>query len=127
MITEIPQNRESINEKYFGDHATVLFSFEDNIRNGHNGVMNSIKGNKGIREVVEKAGNRYSWISDSSTKEAIQGDILSQCEKVEKKYSPHVHGSSNQYSKIRCVIRKILSFVFIGLFFAFSLSLLQQL
>ena len=104
MITEVPQNRESINEKYFWDHAIILFSFEENIGNDHNEVMNSIKGNKGIREVVGRAGNRYIWMSDSSTKEEIQKAILYQCKKVENKYSPLVHGSNNQYSKRNCVI-----------------------
>ena len=93
MITEVPQNSQSINEKYFWDHAIVLFSFEDKIRNNHNEVMSSIEGNKGIREVVGRAGNRYIWMSDSSTKEEIQKAILSQCEKIERGHSPPVHGN----------------------------------
>ena len=101
MITEVPQNRESINEKYFWDHAIILFSFEDKIRNNHNEVMNSIEGNEGIREVVERVGNRYIWMSDSSTKEEIQKAILSQCKNLEMRHSPPVHGNPQSKTLIQ--------------------------
>ena len=101
MITEVPQNRESINEKYFWDHAIVLFSFEDKIRNNHNEVMTSIKGNEGIREVVGRAGNRYIWMSDSSTKEEIQEAILFQCRKLEIRHSPLVQDNPQSKTLIQ--------------------------
>ena len=83
MITDLPKSGQFSSEEYFWNHATILFSFEDKIVNNHKEVLKSIKGNVAIREVVEKAGKRYIWMSNSTTNDELQDNILSQCRKVE--------------------------------------------
>ena len=58
MITDIAQNQHFKSEKYFWDHATILFSFKEKVSNYREEVKRSINGNVGIREVVEKAGGK---------------------------------------------------------------------
>ena len=83
MITDIAQNKHFKSEKYFWDHATILFSFEDIVGNYPQEVERSINGNVGIKEVVEKAGNRYIWMSNSCTNDELGASILFQCKNVE--------------------------------------------
>ena len=83
MITDLPKSGQFSSEEYFWNHATILFSFEDKIENNHKEVLKSIKGNVAIREVVKKAGKRYIWMSNSTTKDELQDNILSHCRKVE--------------------------------------------
>ena len=83
MITDLPKSGQFSSEEYFWNHATILFSFEDKIVNNHKEVLKSIKGNVAIREVVEKAGKRYIWMSNSTTKDELQDNILSHCRKLE--------------------------------------------
>ena len=83
MITDLPKSGQFSSEEYFWNHATILFSFEDKIENNHKEVLKSIKGNVAIREVVEKAGKRYIWMSNSTTKDELQDNILSHCRKLE--------------------------------------------
>ena len=85
MITDIAQNKHFKSEKYFWDHATVLFSFEEIVGNYREEVKRSINGNVGIKEVVEKAGKRHFWMSNSCTKDELGASIISQCKNVESK------------------------------------------
>ena len=79
MITNIAQNEHFKNEKYFWDHATIFFLFEEIVGNYHEEVERSINRNGGIKEVVKKAGKKYIWMSNSSTKDELGASILSQC------------------------------------------------
>ena len=85
MITDIAQNKHFKSEKYFGDHATVLFSFEDFVGNYREEVERSINRNVGIKEVVEKVGKGYFWMSNSCTKDELGASIISQCKNVKGK------------------------------------------
>ena len=82
MLMQIPQSTNFRSEEYFWDHAAILFSFEDNATNYRERMSNSIKGNSGIRKVVNKAGERYSWMSNSDSREEIQGRTLVLCKEI---------------------------------------------
>ena len=75
MLMEIPQSTNFKSERYFWDHAAILFSFEDNATNYQQEMSNSINRNSGIRKVVNRAGERYSWMSNSDSREEILGRI----------------------------------------------------
>ena len=75
MLMQIPQSTNFKSEEYFWDHAAILFSFEDNATNFRERMSNSINGNAGIRKVVNKAGERYSWMSNFDSREEILGRI----------------------------------------------------
>ena len=85
MITNIAQNKHFKSEKYFWDHATILFAFEEIVGNYREEVERSINGNVGIKEVMEKAGKRYFWMSSSCTKDELGASIISQCKNVKGK------------------------------------------
>ena len=97
MITHIAQNKHLTSEKYFWDHATVLFAFEEIVCHYREEVERAINGNVGIKKVVEKAGKRYIWMSNSSPRVQLVESIISQCKKV-KEHQPHE--SESQLSKI---------------------------
>ena len=96
MITDIAQNKHLTSEKYFWDHATVLFSFEEIVCHYREEVERAINGNVGIQKVVEKAGKRYIWMSNSSPRDELVASIIFQCRKVKKHQT---HESESQLSK----------------------------
>ena len=117
MITEFPKDRQFKSEKYFWDHAVVLFWFEEKRINYQEEMSKYIK-SEGIREVVEKAGKRYSWLSISDTKEEIKDRILSQCQIVGKIYyniDDHNNSGNNAKSGILTVLLFVLLVIIIGL------------
>ena len=73
MLTQIPKLNHFKNEKYFWDHAALLFMFENSIPEeaAKKEVSISRKGNKGIKELMTMVGNRYSWISKSDSKDDV--------------------------------------------------------
>ena len=81
MLTQIPRINNFKDEKYFWDHAVLLFMFEDSIseKAAKKEVSNSQKGNKRIKEVIKLVGNRYSWISKSDSKEDVVERISPLC------------------------------------------------
>ena len=96
MITNIAQNKHLTSEKYFWDHATVLFAFEEIVCHYHEEVERAIDENVGIQKVVEKAGKRYIWMSNSSPKDELVASIISQCKKVKEHQT---HESESQLLK----------------------------
>ena len=85
MITEIAQNKHFESERYFWDHATILFAFEEIVCNYPQEVERSINRNVGIKELVEKAGKGYFWMSNSCTKDELGASIIFQCKNVKCK------------------------------------------
>ena len=81
MLTHIPKLIHFKDEKYFWDHAALLFMFENSIseKAAKKEVSSSQRGNKGIKEVMEMVGNRYSWISKSDSKDDVLGRISTLC------------------------------------------------
>ena len=81
MLTQIPKLNHFKDKKYFWDHAALLFMFENSIsaEEAKKEVSSSIKGNKGIKEVMGMVGNRYSWISKSDSKDDVLGRINPLC------------------------------------------------
>ena len=96
MITDIAQNNHFKSEKYFWDHAIILFAFEEIVCHYREEVERSINGNVWIKEVVKKAGKRYIWVSNSCTKDELCASIISQCKKVKEFQT---HESESQLSK----------------------------
>ncbi|KAI6659830.1 hypothetical protein LOD99_10584, partial [Oopsacas minuta] len=86
MITDLPHNEhyrmDHKTDKYWWNHTSVLFSFGENSNNSRDEVLNSIKGNIGIKEVVNRAGDRYIWMSDTTSKEDIVNQIQTQCDNM---------------------------------------------
>ena len=129
MITKIPKDIHFKSEHYFWDHAAVLFSFEEKRTDYQEEVSKSIRveGNVGIKEVVERAGNRYIWMSNFNTKEEIAERILSQCKEIDNGHFPQVHCNKNNYYSRKglcnmmrsaiswwCIILLILLFIFLA-------------
>ena len=73
LISQLPNNEfyhgfNEGNDKKWWKHVIVVFSVEDN-EGGDDIVRKSIEGNSGIREIVQKAENRYISVSNSTTTE----------------------------------------------------------
>ena len=77
MLTQIPKLNHFKDEKYFWDHAALLFMFENSIsaEEAKKEVSNLRRGNEGIKEVMTMVGNRYSWFSKSDSKDDVLGRI----------------------------------------------------
>ncbi|KAI6655847.1 hypothetical protein LOD99_1581 [Oopsacas minuta] len=88
MITDLPHNEhyrmDHKTDKYWWNHTSVLFTFGENSNNCRDEVMNSIKRNVRINEVVNRAGGRYIWMSDTTSKEDIVNQIRTQCDNMKK-------------------------------------------
>ena len=81
MLTQIPKIYHVKDEKYFWDHAALLFMFENSIsaENAKKEVSRARKGNKGINEVMKMVDNRYSWFSRSDSKDDFLERISQLC------------------------------------------------
>ena len=81
MLKQIPKLYHFKDEKYFWDHAALLFMFENSIsaEEAKKKVSSSRKGNEGIKEVMTMVGNRYSWVSKSDSKNDVLERISPLC------------------------------------------------
>ena len=122
MLMEIPKNIYFRSEEYFWDHAAILFSFEDNATNYRETMSNSIKGNAGIRKIVNKVWGRYTWMSNSN-REEVRQRIQDMCTKVKSPppSQPPRYPISNCFKFL--VFLLILVPIFIVLTIAFLIGL----
>ena len=81
MLTQIPKLYHFKDEKYFWDHAALLFMFENSIseEEAKKEVSSSRRGNEGINEVMAMVGSRYSWFSKSDSTNDVLVRINTLC------------------------------------------------
>ena len=91
--------QKHLNEKDWWKHVIVVFSFGENVNGDEKAVKRSIAGNKGIKELVKKTGNRYIWMSNMTTAEEVNEMLqrkLKELKGKEIKFPVTLHYQTNQ-------------------------------
>ena len=75
IIQKLPYDNfygfDKSNEKEWWSHVIVVFLFEKDSSKNDNQVAMSIKNNRGIKDIVKKAGDRHFWISNQTKSEEL--------------------------------------------------------
>ena len=78
LIVNLPYNQfyglNQTNEKVWWKRVIVVFSLGEN-EGGNKLIKQSISGNRSLKEIVDKAGGRYIWMSDNTRCEDFAADL----------------------------------------------------
>ena len=99
LILKLPQDNfygfDKASEKEWWSRVIVVFSFEKSEKENNNQVKKSIDGNGGIKDIIQRAGKRYFWVSNQTTSEELIGLLINKLTHLERNLvlgEPHSKG-----------------------------------